>query len=183
MHEFGKVHARPTQHHLFFDFRLFKPEDRNSGSPPSTIRYATVYNIYLLGYMTDGHQQILVLSAAEVEQLLPMQDCIEVMAEALSALARGDVYQPPRTVLRPQNAMGIMALMPAYRRGPEPAFGLKTICVFPENPTRGKDAHQGSAMLFSGETGEVLALMNASAVTALRTAAVSAVATAPSRPH
>jgi ornithine cyclodeaminase len=70
-----------------------------------------------------------------------------------------------------------MALMPAYRYSLEPVFGLKTICVFPENPARGKDAHQGSVMLFSGETGEVLALMNASAITALRTAAVSAVAT------
>ena len=127
--------------------------------------------------MTHGQQKILVLSAVEVEQLLQMQDCIEVMAEALSTLARGDVHQPLRTVLRPQSAVGIMALMPAYRRGLEPAFGLKTICVFPENPTRGKDAHQGSVMLFSGETGEVLALMNASAITALRTAAVSAVAT------
>jgi ornithine cyclodeaminase len=70
-----------------------------------------------------------------------------------------------------------MALMPAYRHSLAPAFGLKTICVFPENPMRGKDSHQGSVMLFSGETGEVLALMNASAITALRTAAVSAVAT------
>ena len=153
------------------------PGDCKSGSLPSTIRYASVYNIYLLGYMTHDRQQILILSAFEVEQLLPMHDCIEVMAEALSALARGDVYQPLRTVLRPHSAAGIMALMPAYRTGLEPAFGLKTICVFPENPTRGKDAHQGSVVLFSGETGEVLALMNASAITALRTAAVSAVAT------
>jgi ornithine cyclodeaminase/alanine dehydrogenase-like protein (mu-crystallin family) len=153
------------------------PGDRKSGSPCSTIRYATVYNIYLLGYMTHGQHQILVLTAAEVEQLLPMHDCIEVMAEALTTLARGDVHQPLRTVVRPQTAAGLMALMPAYRGGIEPAFGLKTICVFPENPTRGKDAHQGGVMLFSGETGEVLALMNASAITALRTAAVSAVAT------
>jgi ornithine cyclodeaminase/alanine dehydrogenase-like protein (mu-crystallin family) len=152
-------------------------DDRKSGSARSTIRYATVYNIYLLGYMTHGQQQILVLSAAEVEQLLPMHNCIEAMVEALSALARGEVYQPLRTVLRPQSAAGIMALMPAYRGGREPAFGLKTICVFPENPRRGKDAHQGSVMLFSGETGEMLALINASAITALRTAAVSAVAT------
>jgi len=56
-------------------------------------------------------------------------------------------------------------------------FGLKAICVFPENPAKGKDAHQGGVLLFSGESGEPLALMNASAITAIRTAAVSGAAT------
>ena len=54
---------------------------------------------------------------------------------------------------------------------------MKAICVFPENPAKGKDAHQGAVMLFSRETGEMLALMNASEITAIRTAAISAVAT------
>ena len=54
---------------------------------------------------------------------------------------------------------------------------MKAICVFPDNPAKGKDAHQGAVMLFSRETGEMLALMNASEITAIRTAAVSAVAT------
>jgi len=54
---------------------------------------------------------------------------------------------------------------------------MKAICVFPENPSLGKDAHQGMVILFSHETGEPLALMNASQITAIRTAAVSAVAT------
>jgi ornithine cyclodeaminase len=67
--------------------------------------------------------------------------------------------------------------MPAYRSGEHGAFGLKAICVFPGNPALGKDAHQGAVMLFSRETGELLALMNASEITAIRTAAVSAVAT------
>src|SRR5262249_23299449 len=49
--------------------------------------------------------------------------------------------------------------------------------VFPRNVEMGKDAHQGCVVLFSGETGEARALMNASAVTAIRTAAVSGVAT------
>ena len=54
---------------------------------------------------------------------------------------------------------------------------MKAICVFPDNPAQGKDAHQGAVILFSRETGEMLALMNASEITAIRTAAVSAVAT------
>jgi ornithine cyclodeaminase len=67
--------------------------------------------------------------------------------------------------------------MPAYRTGDHGAFGMKAICVFPGNPAIGKDAHQGAVMLFSRETGEIIALMNASEITAIRTAAVSAVAT------
>lgn len=108
---------------------------------------------------------------------MPMQDCIELMAGALSALARGEVHQPLRTIVRPPDARGLLGLMPAYRSGEDGAFGLKAICVFPGNPAQGKDAHQGAVTLFSRDTGELLALMNASEITAIRTAAVSAVAT------
>src|SRR5678810_525184 len=121
--------------------------------------------------------KILVLDNRAIRELLPMTECIELMADALSALARGEVYQPLRTIVRPPEARGLLGLMPAYRAGEQGAFGLKAICVFPDNPVKGKDAHQGAVMLFSRETGELLALMNASEITAIRTAAVSAVAT------
>ena len=121
--------------------------------------------------------KMLVLNSSEVEKLLPMNECIEVMAEALTALARGESHQPLRTAEFPPEAAGVLALMPAYRGGEGARYGLKAVCVFPENPTRGLDSHQGGVMLFSGETGELLAVMNASAITAIRTAAVSAVAT------
>lgn len=99
------------------------------------------------------------------------------MSEALGSLARGEVFQPLRTIVRPPDARGLLGLMPAYRHGEPGAFGMKAICVFPGNPALGKDAHQGMVILFSQETGEPLALLNASQITALRTAAVSAVAT------
>src|SRR5688572_8490416 len=121
--------------------------------------------------------KILVLSHADVESLLPMEECIDVMAEALAALARGESHQPLRLVVRPPGAVGILALMPAYAAAPAPTYGLKAVAVFPGNVALGKDAHQGSVMLFDGRTGELLALLNASAVTAVRTAAVSGVAT------
>jgi len=121
--------------------------------------------------------KILVLDSRQIRELLPMTECIELMADALSALARGEVYQPLRTIIRPPEARGLLGLMPAYRAGEAGAFGLKAICVFPENPAKGKDAHQGAVLLFSRESGELLALMNASEITAIRTAAVSAVAT------
>jgi ornithine cyclodeaminase len=121
--------------------------------------------------------KILILNHAEVEQLLPMEQCIEVMAEALAGLSAGQLHQPLRTVVRPPDAAGLMGLMPAYRGGERAIYGLKAVCVFPGNSAKGKDAHQGSVMLFSGDTGELLALINASAITAIRTAAVSGVAT------
>jgi ornithine cyclodeaminase len=117
------------------------------------------------------------VSYSEAKELLPMRECIDVMADALSALARGDAEMPLRTIFRPQDVHGVMAMMPSFRRGNVPLFGLKAICVFPDNAAMGKDAHQGGVLLFSGETGELLALVNASAITEIRTAAVSAVAT------
>ena len=120
---------------------------------------------------------VLLLSHEEVGTLLPMSECVAVMREALAALAGGEVYQPLRTIVRPPDAAGIMGLMPSYAAGERAAFGLKAICVFHGNAARGKDSHQGAVLLFSAESGELLALMNASAVTAVRTAAVSGVAT------
>ncbi|MDQ1639456.1 MAG: hypothetical protein QOF62_2795 [Pyrinomonadaceae bacterium] len=123
----------------------------------------------------------LVLSHEEVLQLLPIKECIAVMREALLALAEGRAYQPLRTIIRPPEAQGVMGLMPAYMSGGisdhQAAFGLKAICVFPGNPAKGMDSHQGAVLLFSAETGELMAMMNASAITAIRTAAVSGVAT------
>ena len=123
--------------------------------------------------------KVLVLTHREIEQLMPVDACIGVMAQALEALARGDVYQPLRMVIHPPNAPGLMGLMPAVLSGTgrKPAYGLKVVCLFADNSARGKDMHQGSVLLFDGTTGELLALMNASAITAIRTAAVSGLAT------
>ena len=118
--------------------------------------------------------KILVLAARDVNELLGYRECADVMRQALAALARGQIQQPLRTVVRPRDAAGFMGLMPAY--SPD-GYGLKAICVTPGNPAVGKDAHQGGVMLFAADTGEPLALVNASAITEIRTAAVSAVAT------
>lgn len=121
--------------------------------------------------------KLLVLSEHDVEELLTFPECIEVMAEALTALANGEVHNPLRNIVRAEGAAGFMGLMPAYRGGAKPAYALKEICLFPGNPARGLDTHLGGVLLHSGETGELLAVMNASAITAIRTAAVSALAT------
>jgi ornithine cyclodeaminase/alanine dehydrogenase-like protein (mu-crystallin family) len=121
---------------------------------------------------------ILVLSDADVRELLPMGECIDAMDEVLRALARGELHQPLRFITRPPHAESLMGFMPAYRGGEHPVWSLKEIVISPGNPTeRGLDAHQGGVLLHDGETGELRALLNASAVTEIRTAAVSAVAT------
>ena len=121
--------------------------------------------------------KLLILNHREVEELLPMNECIDVMEEAFIALAHGEFEQPLRTIVRPPDVKGVIAMMPSYRGGAQPMFGLKAICVFPGNAAIGKDAHQGSVILFDGTTGEMRLIANASAVTAIRTAAVSALAT------
>jgi ornithine cyclodeaminase/alanine dehydrogenase-like protein (mu-crystallin family) len=121
--------------------------------------------------------KILILNEHEVEHLLTMRECIGVMEEALASLARGEVHNPLRQAIRAPGANGLLGLMPAFRGGEIPLYGLKEVCVFPGNPARGLDTHLGAVLLHSGETGQLLAVMNASAITAIRTAAVSAVAT------
>ncbi len=118
-----------------------------------------------------------VLSEADVRDLLDMEACIEAMTEVLASLARGELYQPLRSIARPPEAETLLGLMPAYRGGAAPAYGLKEIVVVPTNPARGLDTHMGGVLLHDGETGELLAIMNASPITEIRTAAVSGVAT------
>jgi ornithine cyclodeaminase/alanine dehydrogenase-like protein (mu-crystallin family) len=121
--------------------------------------------------------KVLVLNEHEVTELLTLPECIGAMETALAALARGEVHNPLRQAIRAPGAPGLLGLMPAWWNGPTPYYGLKEVCVFPENPKRGLDTHVGTVILHSGETGEPLAIMNASAITTIRTAAVSAVAT------
>lgn len=121
--------------------------------------------------------QIVILNYEEILALLSMEKCIDLMSEVLAALARDEAHNPLRFVVHPPNTGHFLGLMPAYRGGDNPAYALKEVCIFPDNPTRGLDAHQGSVLLHSAETGELMAVMNGSAITEVRTAAVSALAT------
>jgi len=122
--------------------------------------------------------RLLILNEHEVHELLTMRECISIMEEALANLARGEGHNPLRSIVRAPTASGFLGLMPAYGiAGTQSYYALKEICLFPGNPARGLDTHLGAVLLHSGETGELLAAANASAITAIRTAAVSAVAT------
>jgi ornithine cyclodeaminase len=106
-----------------------------------------------------------------------MESCVEAMAGVLAALQREELSMPLRFVFRPSGASSLMGFMPAHRGGERPVFSLKEITISPGNSARGLDPHQGAVMLHDGDTGELIALLNASAVTEIRTAAVSALAT------
>jgi ornithine cyclodeaminase/alanine dehydrogenase-like protein (mu-crystallin family) len=121
--------------------------------------------------------EVVVLSHAEVRQLLPIGECIELMAQALIDLTNGAVWQPLRTVMRPPEEASLMGMMAAHRSAPTASYAIKVVCIFPGNRARGLDSHFGTVTLFDGETGAPLAIADAAAVTAMRTAAVSAVAT------
>jgi ornithine cyclodeaminase/alanine dehydrogenase-like protein (mu-crystallin family) len=120
---------------------------------------------------------VLVLSAADVRGLLDMESCIDAMESALAALAQDEMYMPLRFVMRPPDTPSLMGFMPARRGGGAPVWALKEIVITPENSRRGLDPHQGAVLLHDGDTGELRAVLNASAVTEIRTAAVSAAAT------
>lgn len=120
---------------------------------------------------------IRVLTAQEVEELLDPDGCREAMREAFLALARGELHQPLRSIVRPPGSNSFLGLMPSHRAGGRRLYALKTVVVAPDNPSRGLDPHQGTVTLYDGVSGETLAVLNATPITAIRTAACSAVAT------
>jgi ornithine cyclodeaminase len=119
---------------------------------------------------------VLIINQSEIQRLLPMDECIEVMAEALKTLARGDAINPLRRGLLLPDKTGVVGMMPAYL-GDSRALGVKVISIFLGNEGTEYDSHQGAVMLFEPQQGRLLAIMDASSITAIRTAAVSGVAT------
>ena len=127
--------------------------------------------------MSDHEQhKVVVLGASDVARLLPMDECIEVMARALATVAQGKAILPLRPMIRLPDSPNLFALMPAFLGEPK-AVGVKVLTVFPVNHGTPIDAHQGAVLLFEADHGRLLAMLDATTVTAIRTAAVSAVAT------
>ncbi|MFB3906087.1 MAG: ornithine cyclodeaminase family protein [Acidobacteriota bacterium] len=120
--------------------------------------------------------KLLVLNQADVARLLPMNECIEVMASALEALSRGEAELPLRATMWLPDKTGALVTMPSYL-GHINAFGLKVITYFAGNRGTPLDTHQGGVLLFDPKDGRLLAIVDATEITSLRTAAVTAVAT------
>ncbi|MFV3126918.1 ornithine cyclodeaminase family protein [Niveispirillum sp. KHB5.9] len=117
-----------------------------------------------------------VLDAAGVEALLPMADAIEAVAGVMTRMALGDVRQPPRSRLDLPGSGRLLGMMPGYIDDPA-CFGIKVATAFPGNTAAGLSSHRGAVLLFDAVDGAPVGLFDAGAITAIRTAAASAVAT------
>jgi alanine dehydrogenase len=119
---------------------------------------------------------VVIVTQSEIGTLLPMDECIEVMDSTMRALAEGRAIMPLRQITALPEGVGLLGVMPSYL-GTIDAAGVKVITVFPGNEGTELDAHQGAVLLFEARRGRLLAVMDATAITAIRTAAVSGVAT------
>ena len=120
--------------------------------------------------------ETLIVNQAEVPRLLPMKDCIEVMARAFAALVRSEATMPQRQIVWLGDRSGALGLMPAHLSGLG-ALGLKAVTFFPRNEGTELDSHQGAVLLFEAGRGRLLAIIDATSLTSVRTAAVSGLAT------
>ncbi|GAA6199939.1 ornithine cyclodeaminase family protein [Aquicoccus sp. SU-CL01552] len=118
---------------------------------------------------------MIVLTHDDVATLLPMTEAIEVVARVMKGVSERTAQLPLRSVV-PVGGDNRMGVMPGAIADPA-CFGVKLISLFPDNPARGLSSHRGAIVLFEAETGGAVAMMDASLLTAIRTAAASAVAT------
>ena len=105
-----------------------------------------------------------------------MQDCIAALEEAQAEFSRGQIILPPRMYLTNPEIHGRMAIMPAVLKDTD-AMGIKVQCTFFDNAAKGLPSVSGVVVLQDAHTGVPLAIMDSAYITAVRTAAASALAT------
>lgn len=118
----------------------------------------------------------LVVGSKDVSKLLTMADCIKVVRETFRAQARGEATFPLRRTIPQPDKKGLLGMMPGFLDN-EKILGMKAISVFPGNLGTKFESHQGAVLLFEAEHGQLLGVVDASSITAVRTAAASGVAT------
>jgi len=119
---------------------------------------------------------MLVLNRQEVESLLDLDRLVEALGPAMAELSAGGVCMPPRPVVRVRDREGLLAAMPVFLGSPQ-TLATKLVSVFAENPALGLPSHQAVIVVFDANTGSPRALLDGTSITALRTAAGSALAT------
>lgn len=115
---------------------------------------------------------MLILDGSYVEEHLTPAGCTALMADTLRREAEGSCVQYLRTAIELPNT-NVLGLMPGWFEG---YFGVKTISVYHTNQGSGYPSHQGQILLFESEHGSLLAGIDATSVTKIRTGAVSAAA-------
>jgi len=116
---------------------------------------------------------VIVLSEAEVRELLDLDQLVDALADAHRDLSAGEASMPPRIAAMVQERQGLLGVMPAYL--PSAGLACKLVTLFPQNVDR--HTHQAVIVVFDPETGTPLAVMDGTYITAARTAAGSALAT------
>jgi len=118
---------------------------------------------------------MLTLSNADIHALLPMETAIDLVAHAMATTSKGGATLPLRHAM-PLDAPNLLGIMPGALTEPA-CYGTKLISLYPNNPAEGFSSHLGLMVLFEREHGTPMAIMDAGLLTAIRTAAASAVAT------
>ena len=119
----------------------------------------------------------LILSQADVQRCLDMPVAIEAMRAAFLSLHAGHARMPPRASIE-LPAHNLALLMPSLLQAPtRTSMSLKLVTVVPTNPQRGLPTIAATILLLDAETGQTLSIMAGSWLTAIRTGAVSGLAT------
>ena len=119
---------------------------------------------------------MLILNRNEVEQLLDLDALIDALGPAMAELSGGGVSQPQRIAAQVREREGNLLVMPAYLPSSK-ALAVKLVSVFPHNNRLGVPSHQAIIAVFDPVTGAPAAIMDGEHITAMRTAAGSALAT------
>lgn len=120
---------------------------------------------------------MIILNSDEIYKTLPMDQAIEAMKSAYRALTSGQAQVPLRSQLLIDPYGGINLFMPAYVDGENEALSLKVVSVFPENVRRKLPIIHAAVLVLEAATGRIVALLEGSALTAIRTGAASGIAT------
>lgn len=115
------------------------------------------------------------ISRDEVARRLTYEQCIPIVRDAMIALSSGETKQVLRSYI-PLSEGRLFGVMPGAL-GAQAPFGAKLISVFRENATQGKQSHQGLVLLFDPDSGAPVCVVHGGEITAIRTAAASAIAT------
>ena len=107
---------------------------------------------------------------------ITMEECITVMENIFIQLEEDQAFNPLRSAMLIPGENGLLSMMPGYVNKQD-IMGIKSVSVYPENANIGLESHQGSVTLFNALNGTPLAIMEAGQITAIRTAAVSGLAT------
>lgn len=125
----------------------------------------------------QGNSMALLLNRKDVQKLLTMSDAVAAVEGAFSELAAGTAVMPDRTVITDPEVGAWVGFMPAYLKS-SGAVGIKAVTVYKDNPKKFNLATTlGTIILLDQKTGKAVSVMDAGYLTAVRTGAVTGVAT------